>query len=197
METRTTPKHNIICECDFAHLDRKLKECPQISNVTLSRMVCSINNKTPQYLDSLSEEERHKLIERAVKEKAAYVKKYQQMKQKLRQRRIEIMEERRKKIAKQAENKEKRKEQLDIRLEDYGGLWRTADEMKTNLDILPLLKQKDALVTQIKYKKFVLGIKPTEKALLQLQSGKENFTTEQLQENLETVLHGVTQVLMY
>ena len=116
METRTTPKHNIICECDLAHLDRKLKECPQISNVALSGMVCFINNKTPQYLDSLSEEERHKLIERAVKEKAAYVKKYQQMKQKIRQRRIEIMEERRKKIAKQAENKEKRKEQLDIRL---------------------------------------------------------------------------------
>ena len=65
--------------------------------------------------------------------------------------------------------------------------------MKTNLDILPLSKQKDALVTQIKYSKFVLGIKPTEKTLLQLQSGKEKFTTEQLQENLETVLHGVTQ----
>ena len=69
METRTTPKHNIICECDFAHLDRKLKECPQISNVALSEMVCFINNKTPQYLDSLSEEKRHKLIERAVKER--------------------------------------------------------------------------------------------------------------------------------
>ena len=62
METRTTPKHKIIYECDFAHLD---KECPQISNVALSGMVCFINNKTPQYLDSLSEEERHKLIERA------------------------------------------------------------------------------------------------------------------------------------
>ena len=88
METRTTLKHNIICEHDFAHLDRKLNECPQISNVALSGMVCFINNKTPQYLDSLSKEETHKLIERAVKEKAAYVKKYQQMKQKIRQRRI-------------------------------------------------------------------------------------------------------------
>ena len=153
METKTTLKHNIICEYDFAHLDRKFKECPQISNVALSGMVCFINNKTPQYLESLSEEERHKLIERAVKEKAAYINKYQQMKQKIRQRRTEIMEERRKKIAKQVENKEKRKEQLDIRLEDYGCLWRTAAEMKTNLDILPLSKQKDALVTTDKIQK--------------------------------------------
>ena len=44
-----------------------LKEYPQISNIALSGMVCFINNKTPQYLESLSEEERHKLIERAVK----------------------------------------------------------------------------------------------------------------------------------
>ena len=142
METRTTLKHNIICEHDFAHLDRKLKEYPQISNVALSGMVCFISNKTPQYLESLSEEERCKLIESAVKEKAVYIKKYQQMKQKIRQRGIEIMEERRKKIAKQAENKEKRKEQLDIRLEDYSGLWRTADEMRTNLDILSIVQAK-------------------------------------------------------
>ena len=54
-------------------------------------------------------------------------------------------------------------------------------------------KQKDVLVTQIKYRKFVLGIKPTGKTLLQLQSGKEKFTTEQMQENLETLLQGVTQ----
>ena len=32
-----------------------------------------------------------------------------------------------------------------------------------------------------------------EKTLLQLQSGKEKFTTEHLQDNLETVLQGVIQ----
>ena len=56
-ETKTTPKHNIIYEHDFAHLDRKLKESHQISNVALSGVVCFINNKTPQYLESLSPEE--------------------------------------------------------------------------------------------------------------------------------------------
>ena len=44
-ETKTTPKHSIICECDFAHLDRKLKESPQISSVALSGIMCFINNK--------------------------------------------------------------------------------------------------------------------------------------------------------
>ena len=112
------------------------------------------------------------------------------MKKKIKERRIEVMEERRQKLAKQSE---KRKEQLDLQLQEYGGLWRTKDEMKTNIDVLTAGKKKDALITQIKYSKFVLGSRPSEKSLLQLQHGKEKFTVEQLEENLETVIQGVTE----
>ena len=119
------------------------------------------------------------------------------MKKKIKERRIEVMEERRQKLAKQSENREKRKEQLDLQLQEYGGLWRTQDEMKTNIDVLTAGKKKDALMTQIRYHKFVFGSKPSEKSLLQLQHGKEKFTVEQLEENLETVIQGVTEVLVY
>ena len=192
-ETKTTPKHNIICERDFAQLHRKLQERPQISNVALSGIVCFINNKTPQYLESLPEEERHKLIERAISQKKVHIKKYKEMKEKIKQQRIELMEKRRQKIAKQTESKEKRKEELDKKLEEYGGLWRTPYEMETSLYGIPDTKKKDAVITQIKYRKFVLGTRPTERTLLQLQSGKEKFTLEQLRENLESVLKGISQ----
>ena len=115
------------------------------------------------------------------------------MKKKIKERRIEVMEERRQKLAKQSENRERRKEQLDLELQEYGGLWRTQDEMKTNIDVLTAGKKKEALMTQVKYRKFVLGIRPSEKPLLQLQHGKEKFTVEQLEENLETVIQGVTE----
>ena len=186
-ETKTTPKHNIICERDFAHLDRKLKESPQISSVALSGVVC-FKTIRHQFLESLSPEEQHKYIERAISEKKGYIKKYQEMKRKIKERRIQVMEERRQKLAKQSENKEKRKEQLDLRLQEYGGLWITRDDMKTNLDVLTAGKKKDALITQIKYRKLVLGSRPSEKSLLQLQHGKEKFIVEQLEENLETVI---------
>ena len=65
--------------------------------------------------------------------------------------------------------------------------------MKTNLDVLTAGKKKDALIMQIKYRKFVLGSRQSEKSLLQLQHGKEKFTVEQLEENLETVIQGVTE----
>ena len=68
-----------------------------------------------------------------------------------------------KKFTKQSENKEKRKEQLDLRLQEYGGLWITQDDMKTNLDVLTAGKKKDALIMQIKYCKLVLGSRPSEK----------------------------------
>ena len=118
------------------------------------------------------------------------------MKKKIKERRIEVMEERRQKLAKQSENREKRKEQLDLQLQEYGGLWRTQDEMKTNIDVLTAGKKKDALITQIKYRKFVLGSRPSEKSLLQLQHGKEKFTVEQLEENLESS-RGSQKVLVY
>ena len=192
-ETRNTPKHNIICECDFSQLDRQLKERPQTGSIALSGMVCFINNKTPEYMESLSDEEKHKMIERTLLEKKDYIKKYQEMKGKVRQRKIDIMEERKMKIAKQAEKKEQRKESLDSKLGEYSGFWRSPSEMREKLETIPNTKQKDALTTQIKYRKFVLGTKIMDKGLLQLQSGKEKFTTEQLKENLESVLQGLAQ----
>ena len=144
-------------------------------------------------MESLSDEEKHKVIERTLLEKKDYIKKYQEMKGKVRQRRIDIIEERKMKIAKQAEKKEQRKESLDSKLEEYGGLWRSPSEMREKLETIPNTKQKDALTTQIKYRKFVLGTKIMDKGLLQLQSGKEKFTTEQLKENLESVLQGFAQ----
>ena len=68
--------------------------------------------------------------------------------------------------------------------------------MKTNLDVLMAGKKKDALIMQIKYHKFVLASRPSEKSLLQLQHGKEKFTVEQLEENLET-FKGLQKVLVY
>ena len=69
----------------------------------------------------------------------------------------------------------------------------TSNHARDLLETIPNTKQKDALTTQIKYRKFVLGTKIMDKGLLQLQSGKEKFTTEQLKENLESVLQGLVQ----
>ena len=57
-ETEGVPKENIISETDFAHLDRQLEQKPTASTVALSGIICFINNKTPEYLDSITPEEK-------------------------------------------------------------------------------------------------------------------------------------------
>ena len=57
-ETAGTPKENIISERDFAQLDKLLDKSPTTSTVAASGIVCSINNKIPEYLETLSEEEK-------------------------------------------------------------------------------------------------------------------------------------------
>ena len=123
-ETKNKPKHNILCEHDFAQLDRKLRESPQISSIALSEIVCFMNNKTPDYFTSLTEEERQNLIERAVTEKKEYIQWYQEIKHKMKKLNTALMGERQK-VVRQAESKEKRKEDLVTKLQEYGGLWKT------------------------------------------------------------------------
>ena len=65
--------------------------------------------------------------------------------------------------------------------------------MKKTLDQIPALKQKDAVIAQIKHCKSVLGTKPYNKTLLQLQSGKEKFIYDKLATNLENVLMSFSQ----
>ena len=57
-ETAGALKENIVSECDFAQLDRLLDKSPTTRTVALSGIVCFINNKTPEYLESISEEEK-------------------------------------------------------------------------------------------------------------------------------------------
>ena len=76
LETRGVPKENIISGRDFAQLDQQLDQTPTISTLAVSGIVCFINNKTSEYLENISQEEKCKMITRAIQEapgrKAAY-----------------------------------------------------------------------------------------------------------------------------
>ena len=64
-ETKSAPKHNIIRERDFAQLDRKLQEKPNISTIGLTGTVMYLNNQTGRWLEKLSEADRNEYISRA------------------------------------------------------------------------------------------------------------------------------------
>ena len=89
----------------FFSAREKLKESPQISSTVFSGIVCFMNNKTPHYLTSLTEEERHNLTEQAVTEKKEDIRQYQEMKHTMKEQMTALIEERRQKASIQAEKK--------------------------------------------------------------------------------------------
>ena len=45
-ETAGAPKHNIISEWDFAHIDRQLVQKPAARTIALNGLICFMNNET-------------------------------------------------------------------------------------------------------------------------------------------------------
>ena len=190
-ETAGVPKQNIISERDFAQLDRQLEQKQNVSTAAVSGLICFANNKTANYLENCTEEEKSQMIKRAMEEKADYIAKYRRRKKRIEELKIQQMEERREKREKNQAAKEKRKEELDINLAQIGGLWRNENDLLQNKEKIDKNKWNAALTTQVKYRKLVLGTVVENKKLLQLSSNKKEFSTEELEENFKCVLNGL------
>ena len=188
-ETAGAPKHNIISEWDFAQLDRQLLQKPAASTITLNCLIC-FNNGTPKYLESLSSEERVRMIEQAIKEKSRYTAKYKERKRNIKEKKSEQMKAKREKDERDRLSKGKKKEELDALLVQYGGVCRTETELLENKRNIDERKWKAALITQIKYQKVVLETCVKDK-LLQLTSNRKELSTQQLEDNLLCVIKGM------
>ena len=157
----------------------------------MSGLICFANNKTANYLENCTKDEKSQMIKRAMEEKGDYVAKYRRRKKRIEEQKIKQMEERREKREKNQAAKEKRKEELDINLAQIGGLWRNENDLVQHKEKIDKNKWKAALITQVKYRKLILGTVVENKKLLQLSSNKKEFSTEELEENLKCVLNGL------
>ena len=113
------------------------------------------------HLETLSEEEKHEIIARAIQEVPERRKEFQRQKKIIREKKLKQMKEKWEKREKQAATRERRKEELDFVLGKYGGLWRSEDDLQRNIDALEERNKKDAIIAQIKYRKQVLSTKMT------------------------------------
>ena len=96
-ETAGVPKQNIISERDFAQLDRQLEQKQNVSTAAASGLTCFANNKTANYLENCTKDEKSQMIKRAMEEKGDYVAKYRRRKKRIKEQKIKQMEERREK----------------------------------------------------------------------------------------------------
>ena len=154
-QTATAPAHNIVSERDFAQLDRQIREKPSISTVSMSGLVTYSNNRTPDYLDELSEEERHNIITKAIKQARINRQLNHQRKKEIKVKRIEEMQRKKEKREADAKIKEARKIEATNDLMNYGGLW--CESIDDKLGSLKEKDKKKAVLAQLKYRRLVLN----------------------------------------
>ncbi len=185
-ETANCPKHNIISERDFSHLDRQLKIKATASTVAISGLICFLNNGTGEYLENVDDQTRKQLIATVIK-KAPEKRKESHIKQKaIKESKMKKMEEHKEKKEKQAVAKELLKEQVTSDLVSCGGLWTTDEIMDQNLGNKDEKKKRKDIIIQLRYRRIVLEQK--QKVLLQVTSQGKPVPTETLYNNLKLLI---------
>lgn len=182
-ETASVPKTNVISERDFAMLDRQVRLKPNATLIALEAVIMYANNQTQEWVEEQTAGDRDKLFALARK-KAKFIKKqFHSRRQSIEEQRVKKQEEQLK-LREQRRLKEvQEKEKWVDKLQTYG-LWKSEKEIKEGLKKLSKSKQKDAMVTQIRFRQKVLGQTHEDHTVFHVTKDRKYLTIQQLTENL-------------
>jgi len=152
-ETSKCPATNLITERDFAHLDRQLKEKPNISTIAVTGTVMFLNNKTFSWLNSLEKDTRANYMETARRKAPELIKSYRQKKKNVVLALSDKMTKKQDHKEKLGKKKEENTEKLITKVSKVGGLWQSGDEMTRALTDLEGEEEFEAVADQIRLRK--------------------------------------------
>jgi len=90
-ETESVRTTNVVSECDFALLDRFVREKPNASTLALEAHIIFSNNKTSSWLQAKPKEECNTLLNFARRMAPAHRRKFQERQKAIEKQRIEIL----------------------------------------------------------------------------------------------------------
>ena len=90
-QTQSVPKTNTVSERDFAQLDRFLREKPNATTVALESLILFSNNKTREWLQQKSDEQKAKIFASARKMALKLGKQYQARRKAIQQHRVQFI----------------------------------------------------------------------------------------------------------
>ena len=187
-ETTTCPKDNVAAERVFAGLDYLKRKSPNMSAFAMQGVLLWSQNKTAQYIDACSPEERKQLMNSAIKNRKHIVRLYQEKVSNIKVQRTKEVEERKK-----AQETKERQLVTQIVLNTENAIKLCGFICKTADDVDKLLQQKldesarAALLAQIRYYKSVnRGV--VKGSLFFVTAGGKQLTTEELSSRLKEIL---------
>ena len=158
-ETKSVMKHNKLPEFVFGQLDQLLRYRPNATLLTNEAYLMYSHNKTREWLESLPDEERNKLIDNARKQGKSARMKFKERLRAIEAKRLEIQEERKRKLE---VTEQKRRQELEELTNNvcYYGLWQSIEQVNEGLATLDTENEKrEALQAQLKFRRKVLNQK--------------------------------------
>lgn len=128
-QTKSVMKHNKLPEFIFGQLDQFLRYRPNSSLLTNESFLIYSHNKTREWFESLSAEDKHKMIEEARKEGKELRKSFHNRLKEIQEKRVAAQRKRQRELE---EREKKRIRQADNLTNDVCiyGLWQSMQQVK-------------------------------------------------------------------
>ncbi|MBN3312970.1 SPIN4 protein, partial [Atractosteus spatula] len=183
----SAPKTNVSCERDFGIFDNLLKVKARATALAVEGMIMFKENRSWQWLEKLDSEKKAEVLSQAresVKEQRAV---FCERMARIRDARLQTLREKKEKKIEKETRDIRTKEVLAVEIGKYGGLWNSEEEIDEQLRNLDEDKKLLAVTTQLKFRRFVIGMK-NEKGVFNFSKDGKRLSLEQLIANLKSVV---------
>ncbi|KAK3084521.1 hypothetical protein FSP39_014699 [Pinctada imbricata] len=181
------PTTNTCSERDFAQLDVLMRCKPSAGTTAYESIIMWTNNKTSNWLSSLSEQEREDILDDARKNAPSMQRSIREKKENLFLEKVKLLKLRGEKKEAQEQKLYTQKVTLTRKLNEIGGLWMNDGDILAQKTHLPSQAFKEALITQLQFRKSVLHCKGPREKFQQSLKGRP-FTVEELEDNLKSII---------
>lgn len=188
---KNVPSTNLIGERDFAQLDLLIRKKPSARLTTLETIIMWTNNKTPEWLDSLTPEQRSKYMTAARQCSDEVLAKYMERKKKIKEKKWENLQKSHQKKKELEEKKMKSTAALVNEVVELGGVWTSEEQILDKVRTLERSKTDEqvrrVIYTQLCFMQKVLKCQGP-KELFQLTHQGKPFTKEEMTAHLVNVV---------
>ncbi|XP_053392120.1 uncharacterized protein LOC128554835 [Mercenaria mercenaria] len=196
--TLGVPKHNKFSETIFGHMDRLLREKPNISQLASEANMMFIHNKTIEWLKQKSSLEKEAIVIAARRDVQSLRLKYKQRRDQVEIERKRLLAEKREQAERSEANRIRKKENITDKVQLWG-LWQTEEEVDSGLDLLKTKVDKiTALKAQLHFRKTVLDQKCSDKTAFKMSKtvdGKNvSLTVDELSQNVKKLVRKAYEI---
>ena len=188
---KNVPSTNMIGERDFAQLDLLIRKKPSARLITLETIIMWTNNKTPEWLDSLTHEQRSQYMTAARQCSDDVLAKYLERKKKIKEKKWKDLQKSHQKKKDFEEKKMKSTAALVNEVVELGGVWTSEQQILDKVGALEKSKTDETIrriiYTQLCFMQKVLKCQGP-KELYQLTHQGKPYSKQEMTTHLVNVV---------